>query len=449
MDQFEQRREKREQMRQKQLKEQKRMRRNLILAGIVAAVCFVGIFLLARNARENAPAAVPETPAVQSPVRPQPQETTEETSSRRKAPTTIHIKAAGDLNITKSVVESGLVASGYDFTRAFLDVSALLAEADLTMLNFNGNIAGEPYGSDTMSCPSQILTALRNAGVDVVQTANCASVHNGLIGLKSTLSAIRNAGLTSIGAYSSPQEYQESNGYIICDVQGVKVALVAFSKGVGGRGMPAGNEDCVNLLYNDYASYYKEVNKDKINAILKAVEAEKPDITIAMLHWGSEFNDVISESQEDIATMMKKRGVDVIIGNHPHMVQKIDFDQTNGTLVAYSLGDFYGDATRDGTYYSIILDLEITKDPEMGTTKVTNFSYTPIFTVKDTESPDGFRRVVRIEQAMTAYENNYVDKVSSSAYANMNKALRRIYERVTGEKLPEETTPTETTVPVS
>ena len=80
---------------------------------------------------------------------------------------------------------------------------------------------------------------------------------------------------------------------------------------------------------------------------------------------------------------------------------------------------------------------------------VTNFSYTPIFTVKDTESPDGFRRVVRIEQAMQAYEDNYVDKVSSSAYANMEKAMRRIYERVTGEKYPEETTPTETTVPTT
>ena len=89
------------------------------------------------------------------------------------------------------------------------------------------------------------------------------------------------------------------------------------------------------------------------------------------------------------------------------------------------------------------------KDPELGTTKVTNFTYTPIFTVKDTESPDGFRRVVRIEQAMTAYENNYVDKVSTAAYSNMDKALRRIYERVTGEKFPEETTPTETTVPAT
>ena len=163
-----------------------------------------------------------------------------------------------------------------------------------------------------------------------------------------------------------------------------------------------------------------------------------------MLHWGSEFNDVISESQQDIAALMLKRGVDVIIGNHPHMVQKIEFDQSAGTLVAYSLGDFFGDASRDGTYYSIILDLEITKDPEMGTTKVTGFSYTPIFTVKESESADGFRRVVRIEQAMKAYEQNYVDKVTDSAYANMQKALKRIKARVTGV---EETTPPETTAP--
>ena len=286
--------------------------------------------------------------------------------------------------------------------------------------------------------------ALRSIGVDIVQTANCASVHNGLIGLKSTLSAVRQAGLTPIGSYATPQDYVADKGYTICDIQGIKVAVVAFSKGVGGMGMPAGNEDCVNLLYTDYASYYQKVNKERIDAILKAAAAEKPDITIAMLHWGSEFNDVISESQQDIAALMLKRGVDVIIGSHPHMVQKIEFNESAGTLVAYSLGDFFGDASRDGTYYSIILDLEITKDPEMGTTKVTGFSYTPIFTVKESESADGFRRVVRIEQAMKAYEQNYVDKVTDSAYANMQKALKRIKARVTGV---EETTPPETTAP--
>lgn len=443
-DELHRRQEKRAQLRQKQLQEQKRMRRNLIIAGIVVVLCCVGIFLLARNAGAREPEQQTENAPAMTEAAPQPQaaETTEATSSRRKSATTIHIRAAGDLNITNSVVESGLVASGYDYTRPFLDVAHLLSEADLTMLNFNGNISGEPYGSATVSAPSQILDALRNAGVDLLQAANCTSVRNGLIGLKSTLTAIRQSGLEPLGAYGTPEEYASSKGYTICEVQGIKVAVVAFSKGVGGMGMPAGNEDCVNLLYTDYASYYQKVDKERIDTILKAVSAEKPDITIAMLHWGSEYNDVISESQEDIAALLLKRGVDVIIGNHPHMVQKIEFNETAGTLVAYSLGDFFGDATRDGTYYSIILDLEITKDPEMGTTKVTGFSYTPIFTVKESESADGFRRVVRIEQAMQAYEDNYVDKVSASAYANMQKALTRIEARVTGK---EATSATETT----
>ena len=445
-DELSRRREKREEMRQKQLREQKKLRTMLIVAGVILILCTAGIILLARQFGGSPTPPVENTPATEAQVHTPVTEATEETSARRNAPTTIHIRAAGDLNITNRVVESGLVASGYDYTRPFLDVAHLLTEADLTLMNFNGNISGEPYGTETMSAPSQILDALRNMGVDIVQTANCSSVQNGLIGLKSTLSAVRQSGLTPIGSYATPQDYTLDKGYTICDIQGIKVAVVAFSKGVGGRGMPAGNEDCVNLLYTDYASYYQDVNKEKIDAILKAAAAEKPDITIAMLHWGSEFNDVISESQEDIAALMIKRGVDIIIGSHPHMVQRIVFDEAKGTLVAYSLGDFYGDASRDGTYYSIILDVEITKDPELGTTKVTNFSYTPIFTVKESESADGFRRVVRVEQAMRAYEENYVDKVSDAAYANMGKALKRIYERVTGEKYPEETTP-ETTAP--
>ena len=449
-DEMQRRPEKRALLRQQRLQEQQKLRKQLIIAAVIAVLCLVGILVLSRMAGGSEPAQPKETVPVETQAvvqQVQPEEETVETTSRRNAATTIHIRAAGDLNITKSVVESGLVASGYDFTRAFLDVSHLLSDADLTMLNFNGTISGEPYGNDTMSSPAQILDALRNAGVDIVQTANCSSVQAGLIGLKSTLAAIRQSGLEPVGSFASKEEYTESKGYVICEVQGIKIAVIAFTKGVGGMGMPAGNEDCVNLLYNDYASYYKEVNKDKINAVLKAVSEEKPDLTIAMLHWGSEYNDVLSESQQDIAALMLKRGVDVIIGSHPHMVQKIDYDEKNGTLVAYSLGDFYGDATRDGTYYSILLDMEITKDPETGTTKVTNYSYTPLFTVKDTEAADGFRRVVRIEQAMQAYEDNYVDKVSDTAYNNMQKALKRIYERVTGEKYPEATEPTESTTP--
>jgi poly-gamma-glutamate synthesis protein (capsule biosynthesis protein) len=171
------------------------------------------------------------------------------------------------------------------------------------------------------------------------------------------------------------------------------------------------------------------VNTEKINAILKAAEAEDPDITIALLHWGSEDNDSISKTQKSIISLMQKRGVDIIIGTHPHLVQQIDYDAESGNLVAYSLGDFYGDGVKGGTNYSILLDIEITMDNTNRDTRVTNYSITPIYTLKENEC-DSQRRVVRIQEAMFAYESNYVDRITGAAYSSMQTALKRIEERI-------------------
>ena len=122
--------------------------------------------------------------------------------------------------------------------------------------------------------------------------------------------------------------------------------------------------------------------------------------------------------------------MDIILGTHPHTLQPIVYDNVKGTLVAYSLGDFFGDADRGGTNYSIILDIEITKDASTGVTKVTDYSYTPIYTVTETECPDEKRRVVRIEQALEAYEGNYLDSITKSCKEGMEKALTRIEERL-------------------
>ena len=130
---------------------------------------------------------------------------------------------------------------------------------------------------------------------------------------------------------------------------------------------------------------------------------------------------------------MKKRGVDVIIGTHPHTVQTIEYDEVAGTLVAYSLGDFFGDAERGGTNYSIILDIEITKDNNSGTTKVTDYSYTPIYTLKGSECDGNTNtsRVVRIDRALEAYEGNFLDKITATAQSSMAYALERIEARIT------------------
>lgn len=429
-DEMRRRREKREAMRKRREAEARRMRRRLILAALVLVLCAGGILALVSSGPDQ------EQP-VQTQATQPPTEASRATSPAQRSPiTTIHIKAAGDLNVTDSVVASGLSATGYDYGPALLDVAGVLAQADLTVLNLEGNFCGEPYGSATTSAPAELLQALRNAGVDMLQMANSCTVNNGLNGLSTTLQTVRAAGIEPLGAYSSDAEFRQSKGYTIAEVQGIKIAFVAFTKGMGGRGMPAGSESLVNLLYEDYATDYQTVDRTRIESILKSVEEERPDITIALVHWGSEYNDDISSSQETIISLMQRRGVDVILGTHPHLVQPIEYDQATGRLVAYSLGDFFGDGERAGTNYSIILDLEITKDDTSGVTRVTDYSYTPIYTVKHTESNGdySYNRVMRIEAALDAYDGNFLDSIKQSCRDDMVYSLTRISQRLDMQK---------------
>ena len=424
------RRKRREEQLRRRRKQQRRLRLGMAAALVVLGICCCVIYYFIQDAPQGQMVQSGAVPAATEPATEAP---TEETRSRFDPITTVHIRAAGDLNITDSVVDSGLAANGYDYTRAFQDVASTLSSADLTIMNLEGNVCGEPYGTATTSAPNKILNALSAAGVDILQMANSCTINNGLIGLNSTLQAIRAAGIEPVGAYSSTAEFKRSKGYTICDVGGIRIAVVAFTKGVGGRGLPEGSEGCVNLLYTDYESTYRRVDTAGITKILGNAKAEKPDFIIALVHWGSENNDTISKTQESIITLLKKNGVGLILGTHPHLVQEIAYDQTAGTLVAYSLGDFYGDGSRSGTNYSIILDIEITKDSDKRTTKVTGYSYTPIYTLTGSQSADGYQRVVRIEQAMQAHDGNFVDKITDDCYKDMVYSLTRIADRTSGK----------------
>ena len=424
-DGMEKRRQKREAQRKRRQAQVRRMRLTLALAAALLIVCGVGIYKLTQSVDGG-----DGQPAQQVQTVPTTEETKETTPIQKSPITTIHIKAAGDLNVTDSVVNAGMAVNSYDFSPVFKDVAAILSDADLTVMNFEGNICGAPYGTETTSAPAELLTALRGCGVDLLQMANSCAINNGLNGLTATLRAIRAAGIEPVGAFASSEEFQKSKGYTMTEIQGVKVGFVAFTKGLGGRGMPAGNEELVNILYTDYATEYKEIDKTRITSILKAMEEEKPDLTIALLHWGSEYNDDISKTQEQLVSLLRKNGVDVVLGTHPHTLQPIEFDESAGTLVAYSLGDFFGEADRGATNYSVILDLEITKDANAGTTKVTDYTLHPIYTVRENECVgNNDRRVVRIGTALSAYNGNFLDKVTDSCKSSMEYALTRIDER--------------------
>ena len=384
----------------------------VIIVLIVALCAVIGIFLL--------PKWLPALNIFGE----QPTEATEPTEPKPNQ--VIHLVAGGDLNITDKTVASGLRDGSYDYTEVFRDVLPVLASGDVTMLNFEGITGGSGFGSTTKNAPPQLLQALATAGVDILQTANTCSIFGGLHGLRNTITGVQAAGMAPVGTFADADAFEKSGGYLIWDIQGIKVAFVAFTKGMDGMGLPSGSEDCVNLLYNDYNSTYQKVDKDRITRVVRNAKSHDPDLIVAMLHWGSEFNDKISSSQQKICQILTEEGVDAILGTHSHYVQKVEFDETAGTVVAYSLGDFLGDADKAGTNYSILLDLEITKNGNTGETKITGVDCVPIFIHED---ETGMLRVLRIREAIRGYESNYVGSVSEEMYQAMKNALERISSR--------------------
>ena len=426
---------KRRQIRRAQQKA--RARRQRIMLMILAAVMVLGVAVMAfLLLGQTSPGSENTTaPQVESGAQTKP---TQGKAEELADTTVIHLAAAGDVMVTDKTVKAGKDGKQYNYTDVFMDVLPVLADADLTVANFEGNLLGKPYGTDSTSAPVELAEALKAAGVNLVQMANSTVISNGIAGLKTSLAALRETGLEPLGAYADSQEFQKYKGYTIVNVQGIRIAFAAFTKGMGGLSLPAGSENCVNLLYTDYATTYQEIDKEGIAKVLANVAKEKPDLTIALVHWGSEYMDLVTDSQKKIAKIMKENGADVVLGTHSHMLHEIEYDELTGQMVAYSLGDLFGDGDRAGTDYSVILDLEITRDNHSGETKVTDYSYTPIYTLTENTAPDGQHRVVQLEKAIDAYEDNFVDRVSEDVYNAMTHAMERIPERINPPKPEEE-----------
>lgn len=416
----EERKKKRQEAAAKRKAAQKKLMIRLIIAAAALVLCGIIILVITLGAGKNS-GENPEQTAPNIATEPVVTEGIEEDT------TVIHFAATGDLNVNKALVDAG--GESYDYTDVFLDVAPVLASADLTTINLEGDFSDYPDG-DKHSAPKSMAATLRGMGVDMVQLANSYAINQGVSGLLTTIDAVQQAGMEPVGVFRNESEYKQKQGISMFEIQGIRIAVVAFTKGMNGDAIPgADNEDCVNVLYEDYNSVYQQINRDKITRVMGNARAQKPDVTIALVHWGSEHDDTISNSQKTICSLLLEEGADAIIGTHSHRVQEIKFDPEAGTLVAYSLGDLVSTA-KDETAYSVILNMEITRDNKSGDVKITGYSYTPIFTVAEEDKPV---RVVRIKEAMQAFDENFIEAINKTTYGYMERALTRIEQRISGQ----------------
>ena len=252
--------------------------------------------------------------------------TEEETSAR--------IMANGDLLYHDIIYISAKKSDGtYDFHENFEYVKPWLKQADLVIGDFEGTVNKDHYlaGYPLFNAPGEVMDAIKDAGYQVLDVAHNHILDSQIEGVVSTADAIEKAGMTPIGVYT--HEPRDKAPIVIKEVNGIKVALLAYSYGFNGIEQSISQED-----YNRYLS---DLDEEKMKAEIERAEKEA-DITIIMPQMGVEYQIEPTEEQKKLYHKMIDWGADIIFGGHPHVVEPAETVEKDGDkkLIIYSMGNF-------------------------------------------------------------------------------------------------------------
>lgn len=248
---------------------------------------------------------------------------------------TITFAATGDNLIHSSIYNQAHRRSetgGYDFIFPYRNVTDLISEADVAVINQETLICNDKYEPSTYPCfnsPTALGDHMIDIGFDVFTIANNHTLDKGTDGLNACLDYWQSKDVTVAGAYRNAED---KSNIRTAEVNGIVFSYLSYTESLNGLSLPAGSE----LIIGDSNDI------DGVIADIKAAE-EISDVCVVSLHWGVENSDVISEYQRSYAKQIAEAGADVIIGNHPHVLRDIEMIQREDgseALCAYSLGNF-------------------------------------------------------------------------------------------------------------
>lgn len=251
-------------------------------------------------------------------------------------PTRVTLVAVGDNLLHMPIVNWCKTTDGYDFTPLYREVKELVAGADMAFVNQESPLGGEgfaPSGYPMFNSPQQAGEALAATGFNVVNQANNHGLDKGAKAVLATADFWQEVpDVVCIGINRSEEERAEIR---VVEAHGYRFAWLAYSYGT--NGMPMAQGYLMNLI-----------DKEAIAADVERGQ-ELADAVIVSLHWGNEYQFLPSREQRELAQFLADRGVTLIIGHHPHVVQPLEWLEGrdgNLTLVMFSLGNFISNQDR-------------------------------------------------------------------------------------------------------
>ncbi len=284
----------------------------------------------------------------------------------------------------------------YSYTDNFKFIDSIIRSADLALVNLETTIGVKPYsGYPAFSAPPALVVAAKKAGFDFFVTANNHTCDKGKKGIIKTLDILDRLHLKHTGSFRNKKE-KDSLYPLITDVNGIKIAWLNYTYGMNGISVP-------------YPTKVNLIDKKKIAGDVAKAKALNPDIIIAFLHWGTQYQHKPDDSQKSLEKYLHGMGVRYIIGSHPHVIQPVVFqkDSLQGQfLTVYSMGNFLSNQRKFPRDGSILISVQIEKNKQK--TYIRNLEIIPIWVYKYQENNKNKYEILPVEEFI--YNPDYFKK---------------------------------------
>lgn len=264
------------------------------------------------------------------------------------------IAVTGDILMHMPVINTGLQSDGrYNFDSIFQYLTPYSSGADYSVANLETTLCGTDMGYKysgypAFNCPDEIVDALKNAGFDMLLTANNHCYDTSEYGFLRTVRTVRSKGLTALGT----RESQSDTAYTIQEINGIQVGMVCYTyegqpdnptAGTVYMNKNALSANCAPLINSFLATqldpFYMEARQ-----VLTQMKQSGAEATVMYIHWGNEYQTTPSTEQQQIAQQLCDLGFDVIVGGHPHVIQPVSLltsrlEPGHKTVCLYSTGN--------------------------------------------------------------------------------------------------------------
>lgn len=229
----------------------------------------------------------------------------------------ITVTATGDFTIggdnyhKKDIFSPVLKSYGDDINFTMQNVKDILAEDDLTIVNFEGTFTTTKYVPSNkknneflFSIDPKYVNVLTDNSIEAVSLENNHIMDHGDEGYEDTKATLRDAGVV----------YSNSTEMGVIEVKGIEIAMLSY------------------LCIDRYNQLWDKVPED-----IAAAKAQYP-IVIVSFHWGNEKDYAPTENQKKMGRLAVDSGADLVLGHHSHRMNPIEY--YNGVYICYSLGNF-------------------------------------------------------------------------------------------------------------